>query len=125
MGVAASDGANRKQTMMVEKRHNPRSPVTLPITFTGRVKGMGIARNLSKGGCQMDCMADIRSRDCLVLHVTLTLEQAPLTIEAASVRRCNEHLFNVAFLVMDTKEQERLRLYLAHLEQKEQHKDVR
>ena len=73
----------------------------------------------------MDCMADITSRDSLVMHLTLTPEEAPLTIQAASVRRCNEHLFSVAFLVMDMKEQERLRLYLAHLEEKEQHKDVR
>ena len=110
---------------MVEKRHNARFQVNLPITFTGSVKGMGIVRNLSKGGCQMDCMADITSRDSLVLHLTLSPEEAPLTIQAASVRRCNEHLFSVAFLVMDMKEQERLRLYLAHLEEKEQHKDVR
>ena len=49
------------------------------------------------------------------MHLTLTPEEAPLTIEAASVRRCNEHLFSVAFLVMDTKEQERLRAYIARL----------
>ena len=28
-------------------------------------------------------------------------DESPLTIEAASVRRCNDHLFNVAFLVME------------------------
>ncbi len=109
----------------MEKRHSPRFQVNLPITFTGSVKGMGIIRNLSKGGCQMDSMIDITSRDRLVLHVTLTPEEAPLLIQAASVRRCNERLFNVAFLVMDMKEQERLRLYLAHLEEKEQHNDRR
>jgi PilZ domain len=111
---------------MVEKRNNRRFQVNLPITFTftGSVKGMGIARNLSKGGCQMDCMADIMSRGSLVMHLTLSPDEAPLTIEAASVRRCNEHLFSVAFLVMDTKEQERLRLYLSHLEEKKQLEDV-
>ena len=28
-------------------------------------------------------------------------DESPLTIDAASVRRCNDHLFNVAFLVME------------------------
>ena len=43
-------------------------------------------------------------------------------IEAASVRRYDEHLFSVAFFVMDMKEQERLRLYLSNLQKKEQTK---
>ena len=57
---------------MVEKRHSPRFQVNLPITFTGSVKGTGIVRNLSKGGCQMDCMADITSSDSMIMHLTLT-----------------------------------------------------
>ena len=52
------------------------------------------------------------------MHLTLSPDEAPLIIEAASVRRCDEHLFSVAFLVMDTKEQERLRLYLSKLEER-------
>jgi len=52
------------------------------------------------------------------LHLTLSLDEAPLTIDAASVRRCNEQLFSVAFLVMDMKEQARLKLYLSSLEKK-------
>ena len=78
---------------------------------------MGIVRNLSKGGCQMECTEDITSRDSLVMHLTLSPDEAPLQIQAASVRRCNEHLFSVAFLVMDTTEQQRLRKYLSKLEQ--------
>jgi hypothetical protein len=97
-----------------EKRHNRRFPVALPISFTGKDKGMGIVRNLSRGGCQMECVADLGAQDSLVMHLTLSPDEAPLIIEAASVRRCDEHLFSVAFLVMDTKEQERLRLYLSH-----------
>ena len=109
----------------MEKRNNHRFQVSLPITFTGKDKGSGIVRNLSRGGCQMECMADITSRDSLVMRLTLSPNETPLLIGAASVRRCNEHLFSVAFLVMDTKEQERLRLYLSRLEAKEQHKDRR
>ena len=101
----------------MEKRHSQRFPVSLPITFSGSVKGVGMVRNLAKSGCQMESMADIRSCDSLVLHVTLTADEAPLTIEAASVRRCDERLFNVAFLVMETKEQERFSRFLSNLEQ--------
>lgn len=101
-----------------EKRHNHRFQVSLPITFTGKDKGVGIVRNLSKGGCQMESMAEITSRDSLVLHLTLSPHEAPLLIQAASVRRCNEHVFSVAFLVMDTTEQQRLREYLSQLEQR-------
>jgi hypothetical protein len=103
---------------MVEKRNNRRYDVNLPMTFSGSVKGMGMVLNLSKGGCQMDSMADITNRDVLTLHLTLSLDEAPLTIDAASVRRCNERQFSVAFLIMDTKEQARLMIYLASLEKK-------
>ena len=109
----------------MEKRNHRRFQVNLPIAFTGKEKGLGIVRNLSRGGCQMDSMADITSHDSLLMHLTLSPDETPLTIEAASVRRCNEHLFSVAFLVMDTREQERLRLYLSQLDEKEQLKDVR
>jgi hypothetical protein len=102
----------------VEKRNNRRFQVSLPITFTGKDKGIGIVRNLSKGGCQMECTEDITSRDSLVMYLTLSPHEPPLLIQAASVRRCNEHLFSVAFLVMDTTEQQRLREYLSKLEQK-------
>lgn len=84
----------------------------------GKEQGIGIVRNLSRAGCQMDCMVDLVSQDALSMHLTLSPDEAPLIIEAASVRRCDEHLFSVAFLVMDTKEQERLRLYLSKLEEK-------
>lgn len=100
-----------------EKRHNRRFQVSLPITFMGNNKGVGIVRNLSRGGCQMESMADVTSGDSFVMHLTLSSNEAPLTVEAASVRRCDEHLFSVAFLVMNAKEQERLRIHLAHLEQ--------
>lgn len=103
---------------MVEKRNNRRYEVNLPVTFTGRASGMGTVRNLSKGGCQMECMADLTNNDALVMHLTLSPDEAPLRIEAASVRRCNEHLFSVAFLVMDTKAKARLHLYLSYLEER-------
>ncbi len=107
-----------------EKRHNRRIQVALPISFMGKEKGIGIVRNLSRGGCQMECMADLAAQDSLIMHLTLSPDEAPLIIEAASVRRCNEHLFSVAFLVMDTKEQERLRLYLSHFDEKQRPKGI-
>ena len=67
----------------------------------------------------MECMSDLAAQDSLIMHLTLSPDEAPLIIEAASVRRCDEHLFSVAFLVMDTKEQERLRLYLSHFDEKQ------
>lgn len=106
----------------MEKRNNRRFQVSLPISFPGIEKGMGIVRNLSKGGCQMESTATIISRDSLAMHLTLSPDEAPLIIEAASVRRYNEYLFSVAFLVMDMKEQERLRLYLSNLQKNEQPK---
>ena len=63
----------------------------------------------------MECVADLAAQDSLTMHLTLSPNEAPLIIEAASIRRCDEHLFSVAFLIMDTKEQERLRLYLSRL----------
>jgi hypothetical protein len=99
----------------VEKRNNRRFEVHLPISFTGPDNGVGIVRNLSRGGCQMESMVDITTRQSLAMQLTLSSDEAPLTIEAASVRRCTEHLFSVAFLVMDTKEQERLSRYLSKL----------
>ncbi len=78
---------------------------------------MGIVRNLSRGGCQMESMADIVVQDSLIMHLMLSPDEAPVIIEAASVRRCGEHLFSVAFLVMDTKEQERLRRYLSNFDE--------
>ena len=106
----------------MEKRNNRRFQVSLPISFTGIEKGIGIVRNLSKGGCQMESTAPLIARDSLIMHLTLSPDEAPLTIEAASVRRYDEHLFSVAFLIMDLKEQERLRLYLLNLQKKEQPK---
>jgi len=116
--VGALEGSSFKHTVMVEKRNNRRYDVNLPLTFTGSAKGMGMVLNLSKGGCQMECLADITNHDVLTLHLTLSLDEAPLTIDAARVRRCNEQLFSVAFLVMDMKEQARLKLYLSSLEKK-------
>jgi hypothetical protein len=113
---------NARQEYRVEKRNNRRFQVSLPISFTGIEKGIGIVRNLSKGGCQMESTATITARDSLIMHLTLSPDEAPLMIEAASVRRYDEHLFSVAFLVMDMKEQERLRLYLSNLQKKEQTK---
>ena len=101
-----------------EKRHNRRIQVTLPISFMGKEKGIGIVRNLSRGGCQMECMADLAAQNSLIMHLTLSPNEAPLIIEAASVRRYDEHLFSVAFLLMDAKEQERLRLYLSNFDEK-------
>lgn len=106
----------------MEKRNNRRFQVSLPISFTGIEKGIGIVRNLSKGGCQMESTAPIIARDSLIMHLTLSPDEAPLAIEAASVRRYDEHLFSVAFLIMDIKEQERLRVYLSNLQKKEQPK---
>ena len=108
----------------MEKRNNRRFQVSLPISFTGLEKGIGIVRNLSKGGCQMESTAPLIAiaRDSLIMHLTLSPDEAPLIIEAASVRRYDEHLFSVAFLIMDVEEQERLRLYLANLQKKEQPK---
>jgi c-di-GMP-binding flagellar brake protein YcgR len=107
---------------MQEKRHNRRIQVTLPISFMGKDKGIGIVRNLSRGGCQMECMADLAAQDSLIMYLTLSPDEAPLIIEAASVRRYDEHLFSVAFLVMDTKEQEKLRLYLSQFEKEQRPK---
>lgn len=70
----------------------------------------------------MESTAPIIARDSLIMHLTLSPDEAPLTIEAASVRRYDEHLFSVAFLIMDLKEQERLRVYLSNLQKKEQPK---
>ena len=103
---------------MVEKRNNRRYEVNLPVTFTGPAHGKGTVRNLSKGGCQMECATDMTNNDALVMHLTLSPDEAPLLIEAASIRRCDEHLFSVAFLVMDTKAQARLQLYLSYLDQR-------
>ena len=71
----------------------------------------------------MDCMADLASQDALIMHLTLSPDEAPLVIEAASVRRCDEHLFSVAFLVMGPQEQERLRLYLANVEENQRNRE--
>jgi hypothetical protein len=46
----------------------------------------------------MESMVEITTRRAVTMQLTLPAEEAPLTIEAASVRRCNEHLFSVAFL---------------------------
>jgi hypothetical protein len=61
----------------------------------------------------------------LIMYLTLSPDEAPLIIEAASVRRYDEHLFSVAFLVMDTKEQEKLRLYLSQFEKEQRPKGTR
>lgn len=107
-----------------EKRHNRRIQVTLPISLIGKEKGIGIVRNLSRGGCQMESMADIVVQEPLIMHLTLSPDEAPVIIEAASVRRCDERLFSVAFLVMDTKEQDRLRLYLSNFDETQRPKDT-
>jgi hypothetical protein len=71
----------------------------------------------------MECQADIASGECLVLHITVSTDDAPLAIQVASVRECADGLLNIAFLVMDAKEQERLRIYLSHLEQTDTQKN--
>ena len=101
-----------------EKRHHRRFEVALPISFTGKQKALGIVLDLSKSGCQVECAADIATRESLMLHITLSPDEVPLAIQAASVRRGDDGLFNVAFLVMDINEQERLRQYLSKLEQR-------
>jgi hypothetical protein len=98
----------------VEKRHSSRFQVNLRISFE---RGIGIVRDLSIGGCQMESMVDIPTRDSLIMHVTLSPDEPPLTIDAARIHRCSEYRFSVTFLVMATKEKERLRLYLRSLEE--------
>lgn len=100
----------------MEKRHHARFQVSLPVAFE---RGVGIVRNLLIGGCQMESMTDIPTRDSLIMHVTLSHDEPPLTIEAASIHRCGAYRFSVTFLMMQPKEQERLRRYLANLEKKD------
>ncbi len=104
----------------MEKRNNRRFQVNMPVSFIGTDRGIGLVRNISRGGCQMESMADIPAQDSVIMHLTLSPDEAPLTIEAASVRRFDEHLFSVAFLVMGAKEQDRLRRYLSNLEGKDE-----
>jgi hypothetical protein len=88
-----------------------------------RVRASGLSATSRGVGARWN-LAEITRGDSLVMHLTLSPDDAPLTIETASVRRCNEYLFSIAFLVMDTKEQERLHLYLLRLEQREQPMDA-
>jgi hypothetical protein len=96
------------------RRKSPRLPVQARVGFAGQREGT--LRNLSMGGCQMESDNPGHPGDYLLLRVFLPDDPTPLQINSAAVRWSHGKDFGVAFLAVQTQEQERLHRYLTYLQ---------
>jgi hypothetical protein len=98
---------------MIARKHS-RHAVKFPIEFTGDYDGEGLLTNLSLSGCRLE-RADmlIEQDDILTLSLYPSLQESPVTIEAAVVRWISGLACGLEFFEVSPEAQHRLERYIA------------
>ena len=95
-------------------RHPRRHTVQLPVKFKGDHAGEGLLTDLSLGGCRIERTdTHIERRAMLTLSLYPSLEESPLTVDAAVVRWSSDLACGVEFLIIGSEAQQRLERYIA------------
>jgi hypothetical protein len=101
----------RKYPPVAERRTHARIPVRLALAFSGgRIKGEGSVINISLGGCQIECVADVKVDDIFHLKLFVSEPDPPVEV-AAMVRSINGKRIGMKFL-RSAREDKRLIAYL-------------
>lgn len=83
---------------MMDRREHLRIPVRLFLSFSGgKVRGEGMVRDISMGGCVIESQASVHVDDIFYLQIVLENEQAPIEV-AAMVRSVSSRGIAFKFL---------------------------
>jgi hypothetical protein len=92
-----------------------RFSIQLHVSFLGDREGKGIVLDLSLKGCQVESLTStVCTGDSLVVSMYPFEGSSPITVQKASVCWARGQQFGLVFDVFDSKEQDRLRWYLAN-----------
>jgi hypothetical protein len=79
------------------------------VTFVVDGKpGQGTTFNLSRGGCAIDTDANAAIDDPVSLHVTVSNQPTPISIELGKVRWATRRELGVEFMVLEGASKQRL-----------------
>jgi hypothetical protein len=99
-----------------DRREYDRMEVKFPITFSGQnVSGEGTLLNISMAGCSFATAAELGIGMIVKLGLQITGATAPVTVDAAVVRRVQKGSVGVEFLRWQASERERLQLFVRGL----------
>ena len=101
----------------IERRRHPRFALGCPIEFSGDlIDGKGIAADISKLGCKIECDKQVKQGAYLDLRIHMSSEALPLKIEVAVVRWVKQGAFGTEFIVIHPTQKQRLDELLKILE---------
>jgi len=83
---------------LLDRREHKRIPVRLALSFSGgRTRGTGMVRDISMGGCIIECETMVQVNDIFYLQMFLTGHEMPIEV-AAMVRSVNATRIGFKFL---------------------------
>jgi len=83
---------------LVDRRQYKRIPVRLALSFSGgRIRGSGVVRDISMGGCIIECDTIVQVDDIFYLQMFLGDHDGPVEV-AAMVRSVNANRIGFKFL---------------------------
>ena len=92
---------------IIDRREHKRIPVRLALSFSGgRIRGTGMVRDISMGGCIIDCETIVQIDDIFYLQLFLGEQEMPVEV-AAMVRSVSNKRIGFKFL-RSAKENKRL-----------------
>jgi len=86
---------------MIECREYPRTPVDMPVFFSGTNKAVlreGTMFDLSARGCAVTSLSSVQAGSTVSILIRETNLGSPITIESAAVRWSGSGEFGVEFL---------------------------
>ena len=85
-------------THLVDRRRHKRIPVRLALSFSGgRIRGHGVIRDISMGGCIIECETIVQVNDIFYLQMFLDDQEVPVEV-AAMVRSVTANRVGFKFL---------------------------
>ena len=100
----------------MDSRKNPRVHIECPLSFCAEgpsgqviVQDIGTIRNLSWSGCSIQSPTALDKGAYLRMTIALPGHDTQVDVDLAKVRWATEHGFGVEFLVLNDREQARLR----------------
>ncbi len=94
-------------THLIDRREHKRIPVRLALSFSGgRVRGSGMVRDISMGGCIIECETIVQVNDIFYLQMFLGEQETPVEV-AAMVRSVSAKGIGFKFL-LSARENRRL-----------------
>ena len=83
---------------LLDRREHKRIPVRLALSFSGgRIRGTGMIRDISMGGCIIECETIVQIDDIFYLQMFLGAEGMPVEV-AGMVRSVNAKRIGFKFL---------------------------